>query len=111
MADAELEERVRRTVVLVVSELVTNAIQHGEPPYGIVVDVYRDLVKVDVVDHGGQIPVPPLDGVPDDLKAGDLRSGGRGLAIVRRLAAAWGVERAGDGSKDVWADVPAAAGG
>jgi anti-sigma regulatory factor (Ser/Thr protein kinase) len=116
MAGAVLEERVRRTVVLVVSELVTNAIQHGEPPYGVVVDVDRDLVKVDVLDHGGQIPVPPLEWVPDgartgDLGTGDLRPRGRGLAIVRRLAADWGVERPGDGSKNVWADVPAVAGG
>lgn len=106
MADAPLEERVRRTVVLVVSELVTNAVQHGEPPYGVVVDVADHLVKVDVLDHGGQIPVPPKEPIPDDLETGDLRPGGRGLAIVRRLAADWGVERSGDGSKSVWADVP-----
>ncbi len=111
MAGALLEERVRRTVVLVVSELVTNAVQHGEPPYGVVVDVDRDLVKVDVLDHGAQVPAPPDEPIPDDLETGDLRAGGRGLAIVRRLAAAWGVERSGDGSKSVWADVPAAAGG
>lgn len=104
MAEATLEERVRRTVVLVVSELVTNAVQHAEPPYGIVVAVDDGLIRIDVVDHGSQAPTEPVDAPGDGLLPG-----GRGLAIVRRLAAAWGVERNGAG-KSVWADVPVAAG-
>jgi len=106
MAGATLEERVRRTVVLVVSELVTNAVQHAEPPYGIVVAVDDGLIRIDVLDHGSQVPAESPE--PAD---GDQRPNGRGLGIVRRLAHEWGVERTEDGAKNVWADVPVVAGG
>ena len=105
MADAPLEERVRRTVVLVVSELVTNAVQHAEPPYGIAVAVDDGLVRIDVVDHGSQVPAES-----PETAEGDRRPNGRGLGIVRRLAHEWGVERTEDGAKNVWADVPVAPG-
>ncbi len=98
MAPHHLAERVRRTVVLVVSELVTNAVQHGGPPVGCRVTVADDQVRVEVRDHGALLPreteVPPTS----------MR--GRGLTIVGRVASRWGVVEHPDGGKTVWADVP-----
>jgi anti-sigma regulatory factor (Ser/Thr protein kinase) len=98
MAPHHLAERVRRTVVLVISELVTNAVQHGGPPVRCRVTVADDQVHVEVRDHGALLPreseVPPTS----------MR--GRGLTIVGRVASRWGVVEHPDGGKTVWADVP-----
>lgn len=77
---------------LVLSELVTNAISHGEGP---TIDVRLTgegpVVRGEVVDQGGGFDVP----APRTLDA----AGGRGLAIVGALSRQWGVER---GSTHVW---------
>lgn len=98
MAPYHLAERVRRTVVLVVSELVTNAVQHGDAPLGFAVVVADDVVHVEVRDHGAPLPLVR------EAPAASLR--GRGLAIVRRVATDWGVVEHAEGGKTVWADVP-----
>ena len=82
---------------LITSELVTNAIRHA----GGVVEL-----RVSALPHRVRISV--VDKAPQDLPsvAGDrgLQVGGRGLALVARLAADWGCE-AGDGEKEVWAEL------
>jgi serine/threonine-protein kinase RsbW len=77
---------------LVLSELVTNAIVHGQ---GAVVDVRLTaeggIVRGEVVDGGEGFEAPPPGGLGDE--------GGRGLGIVATLTRRWGVEH---GSTHVW---------
>ena len=85
--------------VLLTSELVTNAIQHGGPhsPSASVRLSVQDLVgrrRVEVEDAGQDLPVLG-DGDPSAV-------GGRGLLLVERLADRWGCERLNGGNKVVW---------
>jgi two-component sensor histidine kinase len=91
-------------VLLVATELVTNALRHGGAasttgvrPFDVNWELGGDEVVVRVQD---QNPEPPQLLPPDAF-----RSGGRGLAIVSAIAHDWGVLplRAG---KQVWARVP-----
>jgi anti-sigma regulatory factor (Ser/Thr protein kinase) len=88
---------------LVVSELLSNAIRHAWPLPGAKVQVAwmmdQGSVEVAVRDGGG--PTRPR---PDRPTASAL--GGRGLGIVERLSAEWGV-RADNGGQTVWAVLPA----
>ncbi|MBE7187332.1 ATP-binding protein [Jatrophihabitans endophyticus] len=86
-------------VVLVVSELVGNAVVHSAPASDLDVawDVEDHLVIVRVKDHSERAPHP--------RDASDDATSGRGLAIVAALSAEWGVQRATRG-KQVWAKVP-----
>jgi anti-sigma regulatory factor (Ser/Thr protein kinase) len=82
------------TVLLLASELVTNAVRHAATPFEITVDVGADGVRVAVidgdVDHGPRVRHPG----PDDTS-------GRGLLLVDQLSAVWGSDRVGPG-KAVW---------
>jgi anti-sigma regulatory factor (Ser/Thr protein kinase) len=85
--------------VLVVSELVTNAVLHGEGAITIAVELRDDDVRVEVSDVGvGQPRVrPPAD---------DEGNGGRGLRIVEAVASDWGVDGSPQGPTTVWAALP-----
>ena len=94
-------------ISLVVSELVTNAVEHGEPPvmFGIdsSVDTSTDAntvrIRVTVSDEGG--------GEPRVRDAADHATGGRGLALVEMLASRWQWRR--DGKRlTVWAEFDSA---
>ena len=79
--------------LLLVSELVTNAVLHAGTDIGVVVQVL-----------GGRLRVAVTDGSPQDVLTGRGPRGaerGRGLLLVERLADGWGVERRPDG-KGVW---------
>jgi anti-sigma regulatory factor (Ser/Thr protein kinase) len=81
-------------VTLLVSELLANAVEHGEgEAVGLTVHVEAGRVHAEVVDRGHGFAPPAL--APDPLR---LR--GRGLQIVDRLADDWGVFE-GD-STHVW---------
>jgi anti-sigma regulatory factor (Ser/Thr protein kinase) len=84
-------------VQLVVSELVTNATLHGAPPVAVELAWDAERIRIAVSDGDlGAVAVtpPPHRGI----------HGGRGLAIVERLAERWGVERI-PGGKMVWAEL------
>ncbi|GAB3176227.1 ATP-binding protein [Streptomyces incanus] len=86
-------------VLLVVSELVTNACLHAEGPdqLGIVCD--NKVIRLEVTDRGAGQPAPRTP-----HRAG--RPGGHGMFIVQRLCLDWGVVRVqGIAGKTVWAEL------
>lgn len=87
------------TVVLMASELVTNAIRHAQTPFELLVDATDHSVKVTVVDHDPEHSPEVRDPGPDDTN-------GRGLLIVRDLASHWGSEPRGEADKAVWFSYP-----
>lgn len=82
-------------VLLLVSELATNAVRHAGTPFEITVDIRETRVHVAVIDH--DVSHPPRVRHP-----GADETSGRGLLIVEDLAEGWGTEDRGDGSKSVW---------
>jgi anti-sigma B factor antagonist len=86
---------------LVISELLSNALQHAEPLPGagirVAWDLDTDSVRVAVSDGGG--PTRPELGEPTPTT-----TGGRGLRIVARLSRRWGTLSDGEGTT-VWAEV------
>src|SRR5215813_400338 len=83
------------TAVLLVSELVTNSIQHSRSRCsgGIVAVILiglADGIRAEVHDEGG-VTVPTLYSEPP--LAPDLEESGRGLRLVDTLAARWGYWR------------------
>lgn len=83
-------------VALVVSELVTNAVLHGEPPARMRLMKLADGIRVEIDDAGRELPRRAGYGAQADT--------GRGLALVGALARSWGVDPRPDG-KTVWAEV------
>jgi CheY-like chemotaxis protein len=89
-------EHLSETVVLLTSELVTNAVTHAESDLELTLQLVDGFLRVEVYDRSNTDPQqrsPALD-VP----------GGRGIALVDALASAWGTEDAGLG-KVVWFQV------
>jgi GAF domain-containing protein len=85
-------------VELALSELVTNAVLHGEPP--ITVRVLLDGgVRLEVRDAGRLRPIL-LSQSPEAMT-------GRGLSMVAAVATTWGVEPVAAGGKVTWAQVDA----
>jgi hypothetical protein len=84
-----------------VSELVTNALLHGEQPSSVRVRGTKEHPRIEVRDASTEPPVLPGSepvGDDDDLL---LMTFGRGLDIVSRCSDAWGAEIEDDG-KIVW---------
>jgi anti-sigma regulatory factor (Ser/Thr protein kinase) len=82
--------------LLVVSELVSNAVKAGCATVSLTVEVHRDHVRITAEDDA--------PGVPQRVRVAPGDRHGRGLAIVESLSRAWGVLRQATG-KQVWADV------
>lgn len=90
-------------VLLVVSELVTNACLHAEGPDELVISCDNKVIRVEVADRGAGQPAPRTP-----HRAG--RPGGHGMFIVQRLCMDWGVVRTpGVAGKTVWAELGAPA--
>ncbi|MFJ5227024.1 ATP-binding protein [Streptomyces sp. NPDC088400] len=90
-------------VLLVVSELVTNACLHAEGPEGLRVSCDAKVLRLEVTDRGTGQPAPRTP-----HRAG--RPGGHGMFIVQRLCLDWGVVRTpGSAGKKVWAELAAPA--
>ncbi|MEU9608520.1 ATP-binding protein [Streptomyces sp. NPDC048057] len=88
-------------VLLVVSELVTNACLHAEGPDELRVGCDGKVLRLEVTDHGAGQPAPRTP-----HRAG--RPGGHGMFIVQRLCLDWGVQRTpGAPGKTVWAELAA----
>ncbi|MBQ0829553.1 ATP-binding protein [Streptomyces tagetis] len=86
-------------VLLVVSELVTNACLHAEGPDELWITCDRKVIRLEVSDRGTGQPAPRTP-----HRAG--RPGGHGMFIVQRLCLDWGVVRTpGVAGKRVWAEL------
>jgi anti-sigma regulatory factor (Ser/Thr protein kinase) len=89
------------TVRLLTSELVTNAIAHGDGLVSLTADYDGARLRIEVRDESAERPAPrdgPL-----------LAEGGRGLHIVDALSDAWGATPSGRGkSVWFWIDIPEA---
>ena len=99
---AGLSGAIRDDAVLVLSELVSNAIKHAAPlPSGQITVTWRlegDVLHLEATDGGATTR-------PQAAEAARSSLGGRGLAIVRVLCRHWGFTE-GDGSVTVWAELP-----
>lgn len=81
-------------VLLLVTELVTNAVLHARTPVTVELSWQGAQFRVAVVDASPVMPRVGLDSRSDDAS-------GRGLLLVDRLADKWGLEPV-DGGKSVW---------
>jgi anti-sigma regulatory factor (Ser/Thr protein kinase) len=97
---SEVDSEILGRLQIVVTELVTNAVVHGEGDIGLSLHVDEDRVTGEVVDEGG--------GFEHDVRRhGPEVMGGRGLAIVEALTSQWGVH---EGTTHVWFQVDPASG-
>lgn len=91
-------EGIAEIVLLLVSELVTNAVLHARSDVELVLRMRGRRLRVEVGDGSRTAPV---------LRAHDDEAmTGRGLSLVEQLSEAWGVHRTGDG-KRVWFEIVA----
>jgi anti-sigma regulatory factor (Ser/Thr protein kinase) len=93
-------EEAAESAVLIISELVTNAVVHsGSSVIGCTLRLDSGSLHIEVTDQGTG-PAAPVVGDPaaDDVS-------GRGLLLVSALAKAWGVTPAMPSGRTVWATV------
>jgi anti-sigma regulatory factor (Ser/Thr protein kinase) len=100
----------RDTLVLLASELVTNAVRHAGPAahdpaamdnaIDLVLELGAGEMRMSVHDDGPGFVPPKMNG--------DRREGGRGLMLVDSLCKDWGVQTEGEGCT-VWCTIEAAA--
>ena len=80
--------------VLIISELVTNAVRHGGAACALRICGGESFVYGELFDPGA--------GAPRICERDMNATGGRGLQIVDSLAGDWGVTRPSSGGKVVW---------
>lgn len=81
------------TAVLLVTELVTNAIEHGGGTAVVDAEVDRTRLRVAVADSDPRLPTAQLAAIDAER--------GRGLLLVEALSSRWGATPQGAG-KSVW---------
>lgn len=88
--------------VLIISELVANAVTHGGGDHvSCGLHLADGLLRIEVTDHGTGHPQPAIRRpAPDDPS-------GRGLLLVSTLSRAWGITPAEPSGWTVWAAVRA----
>ena len=100
----EVGEEDGEVAVLLVSELVTNAIVHGRAPLELRAASAGSALRVEVHDRDPRRAPVLREHVTDNIDA--IRAGGRGLQLVDTLADRWGWSDNGDG-KMVWFELDA----
>ncbi|GES29593.1 ATP-binding protein [Streptomyces angustmyceticus] len=99
------DDDTRYPVLLVISELFTNAVQYSAGRR-VTCRIWRSesLLHIEVHDRGGTASVPLM------RSAGQSQEYGRGLALVAGSSSRWGRRTEDDDSCTVWAAIPLAAG-
>ncbi|MGW6613248.1 ATP-binding protein [Streptomyces erythrochromogenes] len=87
----QISTRAADVVMLVVSELVTNARTHAPGPYRLTLEVHDGRVEVSVWDSD---PTPPVILLPDPLRIGQ-----HGLEIIIAVAQSFHVHQAAGGKR------------
>ena len=77
---------------LVISELVSNALEHGRGQVVFRLRLDEGMVRGEVIDQGGGFEHEIRARGPEDVR-------GRGLLLVGALTTRWGIH---DGTTDVW---------
>jgi len=85
------------TVLLVVSELVTNALVHTDGRVRLDLTHVNHLLRVAVADSSPRTPVKPTS-------VSWEATGGRGILLVEAMSAAWGAMPV-SGGKQVWSEI------
>lgn len=83
--------------LLLITELVTNAVLHGGPPILLAIECDERSLRVRVRDGSLALPEP--------REAGLESEGGRGMTLVELLTSTWGVAPVADDhgvGKEVW---------
>jgi anti-sigma regulatory factor (Ser/Thr protein kinase) len=93
-------EPTRTVVVLLVSELATNAVLHARTPFGLTISTNGPNVRVAVADRSQSTPILKDFG-PEAVT-------GRGMRLVDTLSRRWGTEPHDEG-KTVWFELEAEA--
>ncbi|SFX66143.1 ATP-binding protein [Streptomyces atratus] len=100
-----LDEDVAEGLLLIVSELVTNAVKHAallSPELAVEVAVGEEWIRVSVEDNHPYRPTA--------LETDYAQTGGRGLLLVREITREAGgacdVEHTAGGGKIIWAALP-----
>ncbi|MFF5495006.1 SpoIIE family protein phosphatase [Streptomyces aquilus] len=88
---------VTETAELIVTELVTNAIQHAKSDFPLALHLDETELTIEVGDHERTEPSPRT--------AGPLDENGRGLLLVSALAERWGTSPHSQG-KTIWCTLP-----
>ncbi|MFH9352167.1 ATP-binding protein [Kitasatospora sp. NPDC017646] len=92
-------EGITEDIVLVVAELVGNAMLHGDGPLELILDLTPARLRIEVSDRSTDMPAPREPHHP-------ALPGGHGLFIVQRIADRWGAEPHVQG-KTIWAEFDA----
>jgi len=90
--------RLEENAVLVVSELLTNAVRHARDTDAIELDLHatRAWLRIEIQDRDRQWPRPRV--------LNELSESGFGFVLIDALAAKWGVRETETG-KAVWAEL------
>jgi PAS domain S-box-containing protein len=92
VAEPELTD-LRETLVLLVSEVVTNALRHTDGDIELAIWRFPDRLRVEVSDETSRSPVSARSGLLDES--------GRGVPLMDALSDRWGTSPHGEG-KIVW---------
>jgi serine/threonine-protein kinase RsbW len=99
---ANWPDETLHATLTVLSELVTNAVVHGDGVITVAIECRSDAVAVAVGDDG--------EGGPRIRNCSADADSGRGMVVVDSLASEWGVRPSSDGAgKAVWARIGALA--
>ncbi|WP_433221336.1 ATP-binding protein [Dactylosporangium sp. CS-047395] len=90
-------------VELLLGELCTNAIRHGDGLHEVHLHCLPPIVRVTVRDRNTAVPVLYDHTTADPSAPIDH---GRGLLLIQGIASRWGVDHHGDAGKDVWCELP-----
>lgn len=89
--------------LLVVSELVTNALVHTDGQVRLDITLINHRLRISVADTSPRTPVKPTS-------IGWEATGGRGILLVEAMSTTWGTVPV-SGGKQVWSEIPLDAGG